>query len=128
MRVGVETNAAQEVAVRHPRRRDDHFARRKLVGREDAAHVLDARFGRFDDLRRVVGQSACSSPPRQRRAAADNTAWRAPPIPMAMWSFVPRIAAVMDADVAVLDELDARAGGADLLDEVVVTRPVEHDR
>ena len=31
-------------------------------------------------------------------------------------------------DVAVLDQLDPRAGGADLLDQVVVARPVEDDR
>src|SRR5262249_42706567 len=42
---------------------------------------------------REVGQScACSSPPRQRRAAAVSTAWRVPPIPTARWSLVPRIA------------------------------------
>src|SRR5919197_1744117 len=44
--------------------------------------------------RRDVGQScACSSPPRQRSAAADMIAWRVPPMPTARWSFVPRIAA-----------------------------------
>ena len=47
---------------------------------------------------RVVGQScACISPPRQRRAAAVSTAWRVPPIPIARWSFVPRIAAEIEA-------------------------------
>src|SRR3712207_7683026 len=47
---------------------------------------------------RDVGQScACSSPPRQRSAAADITACRVPPIPIARWSFVPRIAAEIDA-------------------------------
>ena len=47
---------------------------------------------------RVVGQScACRSPPRQRRAAAASTAWRVPPIPIARWSFVPRIAHEIEA-------------------------------
>src|SRR6266508_1334985 len=45
-----------------------------------------------------VGHSwACIPPPRQRRAAADRAAWRVPPIPIARWSFVPRIAAEIDA-------------------------------
>src|SRR6266487_952749 len=47
---------------------------------------------------RVVGHSwACNSPPRQRSAAAAITAWRVPPIPIARWSLVPRIAAEIDA-------------------------------
>ena len=51
------------------------------------------------DLARVeVGHScACNSPPRQRSAAAVSTAWRVPPIPIARWSFVPRMAAQIDA-------------------------------
>ena len=48
--------------------------------------------------RREVGQScACTSPPRQRSAPAVSTAWRVPPIPIARWSFVPRIAAEIAA-------------------------------
>ena len=42
---------------------------------------------------------------------------------------MPRTAALIDAvHVAVLDQLDPRAGRADLLDQVVVPRPVEDDR
>src|SRR4029079_16445033 len=48
--------------------------------------------------RREVGQSCvCTSPPRQRSAPAVSTASRVPPIPIARWSFVPRIAAEIDA-------------------------------
>jgi hypothetical protein len=48
--------------------------------------------------RRETGQScAWRSPPRQRRAAAARTACRVPPIPIARWSFVPRIAAEIEA-------------------------------
>ena len=67
-------------------------------------------------------------PPRQRSAAAVSTAWRVPPIPIARWSLVPRIAAEIDAvTVSVPDQLDARAGAAKLLDQVVVARSVENE-
>ena len=78
----------------------------------------------------VVGQScACSSPPRQRSAAAERTAWRVPPMPIARWSFVPRIGSRdRRGHVAVLDQLDPGARGADLLDQIVVAGAVEHER
>src|SRR4249919_480114 len=47
---------------------------------------------------RESGQSwPCTSPPRHRSAAAEMTPSMAPPIPMARWSLVPRIAAVIEA-------------------------------
>ena len=97
--VGEEADAAEEVAVRDARRDDDHLARREVLGREDVVDVLDPELARVARSRaRVVGQScACSSPPRQRSAAAGSTAWRVPPMPIARWSFVPRIAAEIDA-------------------------------
>ena len=50
---------------------------------------------------RVVGQSwAWIPPPRQRSAAADMIACRVPPMPIARWSFVPRIAAEIDASTS----------------------------
>ena len=79
---------------------------------------------------RRVGQSwACSSPPRQRSAAADEHG-------LARAADADREVVVRAAHggrdrgehVAVLDQLDARAGRADLLDQVVVARAVEDDR
>src|SRR6266511_4879571 len=49
-RVGVEADASQEVAVGDPRGRDDHLARRELLGREDAGGVLDPGLARLLDL------------------------------------------------------------------------------
>src|SRR5579884_2165247 len=48
--VGEEADAAQQVAVRDARRRDDHVAGREVLGAEDAAVVLDARLGQLVDL------------------------------------------------------------------------------
>ena len=79
---------------------------------------------------RLVGQScAWRPPPRQRSAAAERTAWRVPPIPIERWSFVPRIAAEIDAvTVPSPISLIRVPGRPELLDEVVVPRPVEHER
>ena len=47
---------------------------------------------------RDSGQSwPCTSPPRHRSAAAEMTPSMAPPIPIARWSLVPRIAALIEA-------------------------------
>ena len=80
--------------------------------------------------RREVGQScACTSPPRQRSAPAVSTAWRVPPMPI---DEVVVRAADRGRDRgrhgAVLDQLDPGAGGANLLDQVVVAGTVEDDR
>src|SRR3954454_2482149 len=50
-RVAEETDAAQQVAVRHARRDDDHLLRREVVDREDAVRVEDAVGARLLDLR-----------------------------------------------------------------------------
>src|SRR3954454_12080915 len=47
--VGEVADAAQQLAVRHPRRDDDHVLRREIVDREDAVDVVDTVLaGRFD--------------------------------------------------------------------------------
>ena len=67
-------------------------------------------------------------PFRQRMAAAASTPSGAPPMPMTACTLVPRTAR-RDAgrEIAVGDQPDARAGAADLLDQLLVARPVEHD-
>src|SRR5262249_42775205 len=66
-------------------------ARSSIVNRRSRSPTPASRAASTSE--RDVGQScACSSPPRQRRAAAVSTAWRVPPIPTARWSLVPRIA------------------------------------
>ena len=68
------------------------------------------------------------SPFRQRIAAAVSTPSGAPPVPIT--------ACTPDADdgggdtgrqIAVADQPDPRAGRADVVDELLVARPVEHD-
>ena len=68
------------------------------------------------------------SPFRQRIAAAVSTPSGAPPVPMTAWTPLPTTAAAMPGrEVAVADQPDARAGRADLLDELLVSRPIEDD-
>ena len=68
------------------------------------------------------------SPFRQRIAAAVSTPSGAPPVPMTAWTPLPTTAAAMPADRSPSrDQPDARAGRADLLDQRLVARPVEHD-
>src|SRR5215210_4041057 len=49
-RVGQVANAAQKLAVRDPRRDDDHLLRREVVDREDLLDVLDPLLARGLDL------------------------------------------------------------------------------
>src|SRR5215216_4342082 len=49
--VGVEADAAEEIAVRDAGRCHDHLSRRELLGREDAVDVVDALLARRLDLR-----------------------------------------------------------------------------
>jgi hypothetical protein len=66
--------------------------------REDLLDVLDAVLPAASISRRDVGHScACTSPPRQRSAPAVRHRLAVPPIPIARWSFVPRIAAEIAA-------------------------------
>ena len=110
---------------------DDHVALRELVLRDAVRprppHPACAR---PRSEKRLVGQScACIPPPRQRSAAAVRIAWRVPPIPIARWSFVPRTAAEMAA-VTVPSPISLMRVPAppQLLDQVLVPRPVEHER
>src|SRR4051794_15193202 len=128
--VGEEPDAAEEVARRDARGGEDHVARSQVLEGEDAVHVLDPDLGSLRDLaprRRPqlrlqlaaeAPQGGCGEHRLTRAADAD------------------RQMVVRPADrrrdrrghVAVGDQLDPRAGGADLLDQVVVTGPVEDDR
>jgi hypothetical protein len=128
--VGEEAHAAEEVAVRDAGRDDDHFARREVLDREEPLEVLHPGRGRGLDL-------AAGSRPKLRLQLAAEAAQRGRGqhrLPRA--ADPDREVVVRAADrggdgsghVAVLDQLDASACCPDLLDQVVVTRPVEHDR
>ena len=129
-RVGEEADAAQQVAVRDARRGDDHLLRREVVDREDAVEVVDAVRARLLDL----GAPRRPELRLQLAAEAAERGRREHRLPRAAdpdREVVVRSAhggADRRGHVAVLDQLDARAGGADLLDQVVVARPVEDDR
>ena len=77
---------------------------------------------------RVITSRPWISPFRQRIAAAVSTPSGAPPVPITAWTPVPD-----DGDrdagrqVAVADQPDPGAGLADLGDQLLVARPVEHD-
>src|SRR5205085_11090419 len=120
--VGEELHAAQEVAVRDTRRGHDRLAGREVVEREDAVHVLDA-----------LGAGALDLRPRRRpelrlelAAETAERGGRDDGLPRAADADREVVVRAADRgrdrgrDVAVLDELDARARGADLLDQVVV--------
>ncbi len=68
------------------------------------------------------------SPFRQRMAAAVSTPSGAPPVPITAWTPLPTHGG-RDAgrEVAVADQPDARAGRADIVDQLLVPRPIEHD-
>ena len=128
--VGEEAHAAQEVTVRNPRRDDDDVSGREVFDREHATRILDPRSVRLLDLaarRRPQLRLQLAAEAAQRRRGHDR-------LPRAADS--DREVVVRAADrggdrrghVSVLDQLDACAGGADLLDQIVVSRPVEHDR
>src|SRR3954463_4300043 len=128
--VAEEADAAQQVAVRHARRDDDHLLRREVVGREDALDVLDPVLARLLDLgppRRPQLRLQLAAEAAQPRGGGDGLPRAADPDR----EVVVRAAhgrADRRGDVAVLDQLDARARGTDLLDQVVMARTVEHDR
>ena len=128
--VGEEPHTAEQVTVRNARRGDDHLAGREVLGAEDAVVVLDPGFAQLLDL-------ATRRRPELRLQLAAEAAQRG-----SREHGLPRAA---DADgemvvrptdggrdrgghVAVLDELDARARRADLLDQIVMAGAVEDDR
>src|SRR5438270_9979960 len=45
-----KAHAAQEIAIRHAGRNDDHLARRELLRREDTRRIVDAGLARLLDL------------------------------------------------------------------------------
>src|SRR3954466_5424156 len=128
--VGEEADAAQQVSVRDAGRSDDHLARREILGPEDALVVEDPGLPQLVDLPAGGGPELRL----QLAAQAGQRGGREYGLPGA--ADPDRQVVVRAADrrgdrrghVAVLDELDAGAGGADLLDEVVVARPVEDQR
>src|SRR3954447_18593393 len=129
-RVGEEAHATQEVTVRHARGGDDYLTRRQVVGREDLLDVVEAVLSRLLDL-------ASRHRPQLRLHLAAEAAERSGGhhgLPGA--ADADRKVVVRAADhrrdrrghVSVLDQLDPGAGGADLLDQVVMPWTVEHDR
>ena len=67
------------------------------------------------------------SPLRHRIAAAVSTPSGAPPVPITAWTPLPDDRrGDAGRQVAVADETDARAGGADVADQLLVARPIEH--
>ena len=96
--VGQEANAAEDVTVGHAGRGDDDFPGRELVRREDLVHVVDPVLPRSVDLaarRRpelsleLPSEASQSSCGEQRLASTSDADGR--------WSFVPRMAAVIEA-------------------------------
>ena len=125
-----EPHAAQQVAVRDSCRGDDHLLRREVVDREDTFDVVDAMRPRLFDLgspRRPELRLQLAAEAAQRRGCEHRLARTTDPD----CEVIVRTAdgrADRRGHVAVLDQLDPGAGGADLLDQVVMPRPVEDDR
>src|SRR3954454_25055394 len=128
--VGLEPDSAQQVAVRDTRRDHDHLAGGEVVQREDPLHVLHPGLLRRSDLgrrRRPQLRLEAAAEAAQGRGRQDRLARPAGP---------DREVGVRPAhgrrdrrgDVSVLDQLDPRAGVADLLDQIVVPGAVEDDR
>src|SRR5918996_5778968 len=128
--VGQVANSAQEVTVRDAGRGDDHVARRELVGGEDLVDVVDPVLGGLLDLApggRPELRLELSAQAAERRCRE----YGLPCPPDADGEVVvrpPDRGRDGGGHVAVLDQLDARAAGADLLDQIVMTRAVEDDR
>ena len=128
--VGEEAHAPQEVAVRDAGRGDDHLARGELVGLEDLVEVVDPVLLRLLDL------VARGRPELRLELAAEAAEGGRGEHGLARAADADREVVVRAAHggrdrrghVAVLDQLDAGAGGPDLLDQVVVARAVEDDR
>src|SRR5438105_3488785 len=128
--VGEELDAAQEVAVRDAGRGDDRLSGRQVVEREDAVHVLDPLLARPFDLAPGRRPELCldlAAEAAQRGGRHDGLARAADPDREMVVRATDR-GRDRGGDVAVLDELDAGAGGSDVLDQVVVARAVEDDR
>src|SRR6266567_1888055 len=128
--VGEEADAAEQVAVRHAGRGDDRLARREVVDGEETMDVVDPLLGRLLDLAtrgRPELRLHLAAEAAQRSRGHDGLAR-----PTDADGEVVVRAANRSRDrsghVTVLDQLDARAGGANLLDQVVMPRPVENDR
>src|SRR5207302_551565 len=114
--VGEVADAAQQLAARDAGRGDDHLLRREVVDREDALDVVDPM------LVRVVDLVSPRRPELRLKLAAEAAERRRGEHRLARASDPDRQVVVRPADrggdrsehVAVLDQLDARAGGADL--------------
>ncbi len=121
---------AEQVAVRDPGGGDDHLARRELVRLEDLVEVVDpVLLGLLDlvargrpELRLELAAEAAKRGSREHGLASASDPDGEVVVGAAHGGGDRR------GDVAVLDQLDAGAGGPDLLDQVVVARPVEDDR
>src|SRR5581483_10537058 len=121
-----EAHAVQQVAVGDARGGDDDLARREILGAEHAPVVIDAALPQLVDL----------SPRRrpelrlQLTAEAAQRGSREHGLPRAADADGEMVVRPADGGrdrgghVAVLDELDARACRADLLDQVVMARMI----
>jgi hypothetical protein len=127
--VGPEPHTAEEIAVRDACCGDDRLPRREVFRREDPFDILDPLLLRLVDL-------ASRDRPELRLEVAAQTAQggsRQDGLPRA--ADADREVVIRPADrrghgrrhVAVLDQLDPRAGGADFFDQVVMAWPVEDD-
>ncbi len=128
--VGQEADAPKEVAVRDAGGADDRLLRPEVLGREHALDVLDPLLARLVDLaarhrpelRLELAAEAAQRGGRQHRLP------RAADADRQVIVRAPDGGGDRGGDVAVLDQLDPSARGADLLDQVVVPGPVEDDR
>jgi hypothetical protein len=127
--VGEEPNAAEQVAARDARGGEDDLGRCKVVDGEDPARVLDSLLARGVDLPARDGPELgleLAAEAAERCGRQDRLARAADADGEVVVGSTDR-GRDRGCDVAVLDELDAGARLADVLDEVVVARAVEDD-
>ena len=127
--VGEKAHAAEQVAVRDARRRHDDLARRQILGAEDSGVVLDP------DRAQLLDLAARSRPELRLQLAPEAAQGGRREHGLSGAADADREMVIGAADrrrdrggyVTVLDQLDARARTADLLDQVMMARPVEDD-
>src|ERR671910_2375428 len=125
-----EADAPEKIAVRDPGGADDRLLRAEVFGREHALDVLDPLLARLVDLAARHGQELSLELAAQtaQRGGRQHRLPRAADADRQVIVRAPDGGGDGSGDVAVLDQLDPSAGGADLLDQVVVPGPLEDDR
>jgi hypothetical protein len=121
-----ETHAAQQVAVRDARCDDDHFPRRQLFRVEHSRRIVDPGLAGLFDLAaggrpQLRLQFAAETP--ERRGGHHGLAGSADPHRQVVVGAADR-GGNRRRHRPVLNQLDPCAGGADLLDQIVVARTV----